>query len=132
MIKNLIELGVSENTILSMVELNPQIKDIGEIELKNKIEILKNINCSNTQIIDIITSNANFFNTIDDDNIKLINYLSELGFNCLNILFDSNPYILNLEVYEIKNYINNLLKKDLKLEDIVDELSNNTLLFNEM
>ena len=132
MIKNLIELGVSENTILSMVELNPQIKDISEIELKNKIEILKNINCSNTQIIDIITSNANFFNTIDDDNIKLINYLSELGFNCLNILFDSNPYILNLEVYEIKNYINNLLKKDLKLEDIVDELSNNTLLFNEM
>ena len=132
MIKNLIELGISENTILSMVELNPQIKDIGEIELKNKIEILKNINCSNTQIIDIITSNANFFNTIDDDNIKLINYLSELGFNCLNILFDSNPYILNLEVYEIKNYINNLLKKDLKLEDIVDELSNNTLLFNEM
>ena len=50
----------------------------------------------------------------------------------LNILFDSNPYILNLEVFEIENYINSRLDSGEKLEDIIDDLDSNPILFNEM
>ena len=132
MIEYLINLGISKNTIIGMLEMNPSIKELDKSYIENKIYVLKNIKCTNAQIIDIITSNSLFFNTSEEDNIKLFNYLHKLGFDNLNILFDSNPYILNLEIYEIENYVNNLLNKGIKLEDIVDELSSNTLLFNDM
>ena len=51
----------------------------------------------------------------------LINYLKELGFDNLNILFDSNPYILNLEPFEIKRYIDDRLNDEDSIEDIIDE-----------
>jgi hypothetical protein len=58
--------------------------------------------------------------------------LNETGFTCLNILIDSNPYILNLEPFEIKNYIDNKLINGEKIDDIIDELDNNPYLFQEM
>lgn len=63
---------------------------------------------------------------------KLIKRLKELGFSDLNILFDSNPFILNLKIYEINDYIENRVNHGENVEDIVDELSANTYLFNEM
>ena len=62
----------------------------------------------------------------------LINYLKELGFDNLNILFDSNPYILNLEPFEIKRYIDARLKDGESINDVIDELDNNPYLFNEL
>ena len=50
----------------------------------------------------------------------------------LNILFDSNAYILNLVVFEIENYINNRLDSGEELEDIIDDLDSNPILFNEI
>ena len=50
----------------------------------------------------------------------------------LNILLDSNPYILNLEVFEIEKYIYERLNKDEELEDIIDDLESNPQLFNEL
>ena len=64
--------------------------------------------------------------------ICLINYLQQLGFNNLNILFDSNPYILNLEPFEIKNYIEGRIKNGNLIEEIIDDLESNPILFNEM
>ena len=64
--------------------------------------------------------------------IDLINYLKKLGFDNLNILFDSNPYVLNLEPFEIKRYIENRLNNKESIEDIIDELDSNPYLFNEL
>lgn len=130
--EELYRIGISEVTIKSMIELEPSICEISVQEIKEKEIILEKINCNENQIINIISSNPMYLDRMNDDVLKLINKLKSYGFSMLNILFDSNPYILNLDAFEIENYINSRLNNNEKLEDIVDDLDANPLLFNEM
>lgn len=130
--EELLNLGISLTTLSSMYELNPEIKDISNDDVKEKIELLKLIRCSDNQIMNIISSNSLYLNKTKEEYLNLINYLTKLNFNTLNILFDSNPYILNLEPYEIENYINKKINSGEKLEYIVDELDSNPYLFDEI
>ena len=84
------------------------------------------------QIINIISSNPLYLNKSKEDYLKLISYLSKLGFNTLNILFDSNPYILNLEQYEIEKYINEKKEEGYSQEEILDTLEETPYLFSEI
>ena len=128
----LFNLGLSEETLRTMIELNPSIVELSDKEVLDKINLLKSINCSDTIISNIIGSNSMFLTRSNTDIIKLINYLNELGFSSLNILFDSNPYILNLDIFEIRNYIHDRISNGESLDDIIDDLDSNTYLFNEM
>lgn len=130
--EELYNLGISENTIKSMFEINPDIKDLTNKELREKEIILSKVGCTTSQIINIISSNASFLSRTNEEIIKLISYLNKLGFSALNILFDSNPYILNLEVFEIEEYINKKQEKEIPLEAIIDELDSTPYLFSEM
>jgi len=130
--EELFKIGISENTLKSMLEINPNIKEMTSTEVKEKIEILKQINCSDTQILNIISSNAMYLDRTNKEIIDLIKYLLSVGFNTLNILFDSNPYILNLEIFEIENYITERKNKSEILEDIIDDLDSNPYIFTEL
>ena len=130
--EELFKIGISENTIKNMLEINPNLKELTTKEIKEKIEILKQINCSDTQIINIISSNAIYLDRTNTEIIDLIKYLISLRFTTLNILFDSNPYILNLEIFEIENYITERKNKGELLEDIIDDLDTNPYLFTEI
>lgn len=130
--EELYNLGISENTIKSMFEINPDIKDLTNKELREKEIILSKAGCNTNQIVNIISSNASFLSRTNEEIIKLISYLNKLGFSALNILFDSNPYILNLEVFEIEEYINKKQEKGIPLEAIIDELDSTPYLFSEM
>lgn len=123
---------ISDETLKSMIEINPEITELTNQEIIKKVEILKEINCSKTQILSIISSNPLFLSRGINEIIKLLSYLQEIGFTCLNILFDSNPYILNLEPFEIKKYINNRINQGENLDDIVDDLDSNPYLFQEI
>ena len=128
----LLNLDLSGETLREMVEINPDIMDLSSDEVKEKVELLKLLGCRDNQILNIISSNPMYLSRLNSDLISLINYLSEIGFTCLRILFDSNPSILNLDVFEVRNYIDNRMKNGETLEDIVDDLDSNTYLFNEM
>ena len=130
--EELFKIGISEKTIKDMIEINPNIKEMTSKEVKEKIEILKQINCSDTQILNITSSNAMYLDRTNKEIIDLIKYLLSLGFNTLNILFDSNPYILNLEPFEINNYINTRINNGELHDNIIDDLDSNPQLFNEM
>ncbi len=130
--EELYRIGISENTIKNMLELVPTISEMSEKEIKEKELILKKINCDENQIINIISSNPMCLDKTNDIVLRLISKLKSYGFSMLNILFDSNPYILNLEVFEIENYINNRLDSGEELEDIIDDLDSNPILFNEI
>ena len=130
--EELYRIGISENTIKNMLELVPTISEMSEKEIKEKELILKKINCDENQIINIISSNPTYLDKTNDIVLRLISKLKSYGFSMLNILFDSNPYILNLEVFEIENYINNRLDSGEELEDIIDDLDSNPILFNEI
>lgn len=130
--KELLKLGFSECTIDEMLNQNPNIKDITYEELYQKIDILKNIECSEEQVLNIIGSNPMYLDRSNNDVIKLLAFLDKLGFSVLSILIDSNPYILNLDVFEIDDYVKSRLSNGELLEDIVDDLDTNTYLFNEI
>ena len=130
--EELFNLGISNNTIKNMLELVPNIKEMSNKDIIDKINILKNINCSDYQITNIISSNPMYLDRTNEEILKLLQKLNNLGFNTLNILFDANPYILNLEPYEIDNYIKNRLEKNETLEDIIDDMDSNPYLFNEL
>ncbi|MGN0993234.1 MAG: hypothetical protein ACI4PE_04870 [Bacilli bacterium] len=130
--EELYNLGLSENTIKSMFEINPGIKDLTNEEIREKEILLSKAGCTTSQIINIISSNASFLSRTNEEIIKLITYLNKLGFSTLNILFDSNPYILNLEIFEIEEYINKKQEKGIPLEAIIGELDSTPYLFSEM
>ena len=130
--EELYRMGISENTIKNMLELVPYISEMSEKEIKEKEIILKKVNCDENQVINIISSNPMYLDRTNDGVLKLISKLKSYGFSMLNILFDSNPYILNLEVFEIENYINDRLNDGEMLEDIIDDLDSNPILFNEI
>ena len=125
-------LGISQKTIDQMEEICPNIKELGEKEITEKIDILKKIKCDEIQVRNIISSNAMYLEKSNTDIEKLINKMHELGFEMLNILFDGNPYILNLEAYEIENYIQKRQAEGEELEDIVDEMSSDPSIFTEI
>lgn len=130
--QELFKLELNEKTIYHMIEFNPNLKDLTDKEVLEKIRLLKRINCSDNQILNIISCNSLYLSKTNTNVVKLIEYLLGLGFNTLNILFDSNPYILNLDVFEIEAYINKQKNIGESLEEIVDELDSNPIIFNEM
>lgn len=130
--EELYNLGISNNTIKSMIELVPNIKDMSINDVREKEILLKNIGCNREQVVNIISSNAMFLDRTNGELERLIDKLNNLGFTSLNILFDSNPYILNLEPFEIDNYIAVRLNKGELFGDIIDEIESNTYLFNDM
>ena len=129
--EELYNLGIRENTIKSMFEINPGINDLTNEEIREKEIILSKAGCSTNQITNIISSNSSFLNRTNEEIIKLISCLNKLGF-VLNILFDSNPYILNLEVFEIEEYIKKEQLKGKSLEEITNELDSEPYLFCEI
>jgi len=132
MIERLKNLGISVKTIKEMGEICPNIKELTIEEIEQKIEILKKLNCNEIQIRNIVSSNAMYLDRVNTDIYKLVEKLERLGFDTLNILFDGNPYILNLDVFEIENYIQARQENGELLEDIVDEMSSNPYMFEEV
>ena len=126
------KIGISEKTINQMEEICPNIKDLTNEEVLSKIKILKNINCDDIQIRNIISSNAMYLDKSNTDINKLINELRKLGFDNLDLLFDGNPNILNLDDFEVRKYIEDREKNGELLEDIVDDMSSNLFIFEEI
>lgn len=130
--EELYNLGIGDNTLKSMMELYPNLNELSKEEIIEKEQLLEKIGCSRQQILNIISSNVMYLDRTTDEIIELITFFKKLGFNTLNILFDSNPYILNMEIFEIENYINKRIKNHELLEDIIDDLDSNPYLFTEM
>ena len=129
--EELFSLDISELDVRNMLEQIPTLLDISKEEVSEKIDILKYINCSDRNIKNIIVSNPEYLERDIKDIIKLINYLNSIGFTLLNLLFDSNPYFLNYDVFEIKDYINKREAEGLSLEDIIDEIDSNPYIIDE-
>ena len=74
--EELFNLGISNNTIKNMLELVPNIKEMSNKDIIDKINILKNINCSGYQITNIISSNPMYLDRINDEILKLLQKLN--------------------------------------------------------
>lgn len=124
-------LGIEEKDLLEMIKTCNEIKELEDEEIISKINLLKDLDCTNKQIRNILITNPFYLDRIETDILKLIKTLLELGFKDLNILFDSNPYILNKDSFEIEDYIEEK-KSEQSLEEIIDDLDSNPYLFDEI
>lgn len=128
----LFNLGIEEIDIKNMIEQCPVIMEMETLEIEKKIELLKQIGCEDRHIRNILICNPFYLDRLDTDIINLINLLVKNKFECINLLLDSNPFILNKDYFEVEDYINNRLSEGVLLEDMVDELESNPYLFEEI
>ena len=129
MLDKLIELGIRDIDINNIKEFinEDNLEDFNKI-----IELLKNLNCSESMIRNIVVGNPFIMNNTYEDILELTNYLISVGFKNLNLLYDSYPMFLNKDAMEIKDYIESRIKNNNSLEDIIDELESNPLLIEEI
>lgn len=127
----LYELGISDKEIMNMLEQCFEIKDMSELEVDEKIDILKYVGCNMKQIKNIIISNPYYLCRMNEDILKLISYLKKVGFTNINLLFDSNPFFLNYDRFEVEEYIDNKINNGMKLEDVVYSIEDNSYIIDE-
>ena len=53
-----------------------------------------------------------------------------MGFTSLNLLIDTNPYILNLEPLEVEKYVKDRVDNGELLDDIITDLESNPYLLS--
>lgn len=126
------DLGIIEEDIKNMLEQCPDILDMSKEEINEKIAILTYIGCQKRHIKNIISSNPPYLERSTDDVLKLITYLKTINMNSLHLLFDTNPYFLNKDDFEIKEYVRDRLKEGKTLEDIVEEIEDNPYIIDEI
>lgn len=130
--EELFNLGILQETINIMKEVNPEINDLSSSEILAKTDLLKQMHCDDSQIVEIISCNPIFLSRTNTEVTILLSYLIKRGFTTINLLLDSNPFILNLEPFEIDNYINKRNRNGETIDEIVDDLDSNPYLFNEV
>ena len=123
--------NLNDSDIKEMISINNDILSLSNEEIKNIVELLLKINCNDKQIRNILISNPFYLSRCISDVIDLIKKLMNLGITSLNILFDSNPWLLNKDVFELDDYINQELNNK-TLEEIVDELESNPYIIDEI
>lgn len=120
-----LELGIINDDLNLIFEQFPQVMNISVEEINEKINILKYLECDDEQIKNIIVRNPRYLNRLTEDVLETVSYLKKIGLDDLNLLFDTNPYFLNYDVFEIRDYINKQVKLGKDIENIVDEIDSN-------
>lgn len=118
--KALLEYGLSEDNIMEIFNKYPSVKNIDDNEIKNKIYMLEYIGSSKRIIKNIIISNPEYLNRDISDIKDLINKLLSLKIQRLDITFDSNPWLLNKDSYEIDEFIDNKVNSVMDYDDVID------------
>lgn len=125
----LIEFGFTDADVSIMLDVCPEISSLNKKDICNKINILKDLGCSDKHIINIFSTNP--LGLCIDIN-PIINRLKELKFTCLNILLDSNPYILSIDVTVFNNYLKERVNHGEDISKIIRDLDDNPSLFLEI
>lgn len=118
----LIRFGFSIEEIKNMMDTNLDIDDIDDDVLKRLISILKENNCSEDEVRNILISNPFYLSRSCDEIVKLINAMKKFGLVSLNTIFDTNPFILNLEDNDLLELIRNKKSEgfnDLEIRDFI-------------
>lgn len=125
------QLGVNKKDIEILFELNKALKEYDVNLAKENIKILKEIGCSDLYIKNIIINNTYFLNNDAKSTKELIKYLKEeLKFNDLDLLFDSNAYLLNLEKKYLEDFVESKKKENISLEKIRDLIELNLFIMD--
>jgi hypothetical protein len=91
---------LNEKEIKNAIYINEDILELKPQEIKEKIELLLSIDCSRSQISNIIICNPMYLSRSKKDLVSMMNKLVEIEIDYLSIFFDSNPFFLNYDKFE--------------------------------
>lgn len=128
----LICLGINLEELKEMVNLNPMLEYLNDKEINDNILFLKSLKCSDIIIKNIIICNPFYLNRSISDLQKLVSKLISIGLTNLNLLFDSNPYLLNKDAFEIDSFIKEKLKLGFNLESIINLIDSDPYITQEI
>ncbi len=131
--KNVLELyhlGLSNLDLKNIIETNPNILSMSDLEIEENLSILKQRNCSKKIIKNIIISNPFYLTRQKEDIKELLNTLEKIKISNLPLLLDANPDILNKDAFEIEDFITQKSKK-YSLKEIAELIENNPYLMDE-
>lgn len=100
--------------------------------MEQLINFLLSVGCDERIIRNTITSNEAVLSRSISDLKKLVAKLQQIGLTDIADLIDANPYILNLDAYEIDNYVKKRTESGESLDEIVDNLESEPALFSEI
>lgn len=114
----LIRYGFSIEEIKNMIDANEDINDVSDKDVSSLIDILTQIGCTSEIVKNIFITNP-FYLTRNIDEVKsLIMKFLDIGLGNLNILFDSNPYLLNITYKDVDGIYKEKIKEGLSDEEI--------------
>ncbi len=127
----LISLGFHQKDVEALCKLNHSLESYDPNLAKKNIEILKDLGCSDLYIKNIVMNNTYFLSNDTNQTIELIQYLKEeLKFTDLDLLFDSNAYLLNLEKKYLEDFVKSKKKEKVSLEKIRDLIELNLFIMD--
>ena len=129
MIEDLIDLEIS---LKELDSIKDQIDLYNEKDFNKNIKLLKEIGCNRDEIKNIVISNPLITKRSYEDIYKLIDYMINIGFTYLNLLFSSYPYFLNKDKFEIEEFIEEKIKMGLDIDEIVDMIDSNPMIVDEI
>ena len=130
--EELTNLWLSDMDFKNIIGMNPSIQEMDDKDVNNHILFLRDIGCEERHIRNIIITNPFYFNRDVDDLIHLVYFLTKIGITSLNLLFDSNPFLLNKNDFEIEEFVNVQLNNGMNIEDIGDLIDSNPYIIDEI
>lgn len=118
--EELLNWGFNELEIKDIISRNHDILDKDTEEINKLFSILLYAKCNRKVIRHIIISNPFYLNRMEDDLFRLINKLHNIGINDLDVLFESNPFILNKDDFEIDEFIKNKISEGKSFDEIIE------------
>ena len=123
----LIRFGFTIEEIKDMMDTNDSIEEVSEVLIYSLIDILKEIGCTQEDIKDILLCNP-FYLTRDLDKIHdLMDQLKKVGCKHLNLIFDTNPYLLNMDVKELDRFYNKKIHEGYTNEEILEMIESSII-----
>lgn len=113
----LVRYGFSIEDIKNMMDSNLEIENIEDSVILKLIKLLENENCSQDSIKNIFITNPFYLNRDVEEVERLFKELKKNGIKKLNILFDMNPYLLNLNDTDLNDLI---ISKKLNHKDFAE------------
>ncbi len=119
----LIRFGFTIDEIKSMMDTNNLIDSVSDKDIYELIDILEKAGCQDSHIKNIFLCNP-FYLTRDVLEVNhFIQKLYEIGLSSLFVLFDSNPYILNMSDRDLDQFYHEKIKEGMNKEEILDTIN---------
>lgn len=115
----LYNLELSDIEIKNMLEMNPDILTCNDGDVKARIHLLKQLGCNNRQAKNIIFANPWYLNRCIGDVTATLNKLNQIGLEEIYLLIHENPLLLNVDVFEIEDFINRKKQEQYNMDDII-------------